>query len=91
MANKQDLVAIIAETGDLPKAKAGEVLDAVFEAITKSLKKKQDVRLVGFGTFSTSKRKAGKGRNPRTGEEIKIPATTTVRFKAGKGLKDALN
>ncbi|GGC49964.1 transcriptional regulator [Siccirubricoccus deserti] len=91
MANKQDLVAIIAETGDLPKAKAGEVLDAVFEAITKSLKKKQDVRLVGFGTFSTSKRKAGKGRNPRTGEEIKIPATTTVRFKAGKGLKDAVN
>jgi DNA-binding protein HU-beta len=91
MANKQDLVAIVAETGDLPKAKAGEVLDAVFEAITKSLKKKQDVRLVGFGTFSTSKRKAGKGRNPRTGEEIKIPATTTVRFKAGKGLKDAVN
>jgi DNA-binding protein HU-beta len=91
MANKQDLVAIVAETGDLPKAKAGEVLDAVFEAITKSLKKKQDVRLVGFGTFSTSKHKAGKGRNPRTGEEIKIPATTTVRFKAGKGLKDAVN
>ena len=51
------------------------MLDAVFEAITKSLKKKQEVRLVGFGTFSTSKRKAGKGRNPRTGEEIKIPAT----------------
>ena len=57
----------------------------------KSLKKKQEVRLVGFGTFSTSKRKAGKGRNPRTGEEIKIPASTTVRFKAGKGLKDAVN
>ena len=87
--NKQDLIAIVAEAGDLPKAKAGEVLDAVFEAITKSLKKKREVRLVGFGTFSTSKRKAGKGRNPRTGEEIKIPATTTVRFKAGKGLKDA--
>jgi DNA-binding protein HU-beta len=89
--NKQDLVAIVAEAGDLSKARAGEVLDAVFEAITKSLKKKQEVRLVGFGTFSTSKRKAGKGRNPRTGEEIKIPATTTVRFKAGKGLKDAVN
>ncbi|MBX9698928.1 MAG: HU family DNA-binding protein [Acetobacteraceae bacterium] len=89
--NKQDLVAVVAEAGDLPKAKAGDVLDAVFEAITKSLKKKQEVRLVGFGTFSTSKRKAGKGRNPRTGEEIKIPATTTVRFKAGKGLKDAVN
>jgi DNA-binding protein HU-beta len=89
--NKQDLVAIVAESGELSKAKAGEVLDAVFEAITKSLKKKQEVRLVGFGTFSTSRRKAGKGRNPRTGEEIKIPATTTVRFKAGKGLKDAVN
>ncbi len=89
--NKQDLVAIVADAGDLSKAKAGDVLDAVFEAITKALKKKQDVRLVGFGTFSTSKRKAGKGRNPRTGEEIKIPASTTVRFKAGKGLKDAVN
>jgi DNA-binding protein HU-beta len=89
--NKQDLVAIVADAGEMSKAKAGDVLDAVFEAITKSLKKKQEVRLVGFGTFSTSKRKAGKGRNPRTGEEIKIPATTTVRFKAGKGLKDAVN
>jgi DNA-binding protein HU-beta len=89
--NKQDLVAVVAEAGDIPKGKAGDVLDAVFEAITKSLKKKQEVRLVGFGTFSTSKRKAGKGRNPRTGEEIKIAASTTVRFKAGKGLKDAVN
>ncbi len=89
--NKQDLVSIVAEVGDLPKAKAGDVLDAVFEAITKSLSTETDVRLVGFGTFSVSKRKAGTGRNPRTGEEIKIPASTTVRFKAGKGLKDALN
>lgn len=89
--NKQDLVSIVAEAGDLPKARAGDVLDAVFEAITKSLKKKQEVRLVGFGTFSTTRRKAGKGRNPRTGEEIKIPASNTVRFKAGKGLKDAVN
>ena len=89
--NKQDLITIVAEAGDLPKAKASDVLDAVFDAIEKALKKQDDVRLVGFGTFSTSKRKAGKGRNPRTGEEIKIPATTTVRFKAGKGLKDAVN
>ncbi|WP_135466449.1 HU family DNA-binding protein [Crenalkalicoccus roseus] len=89
--NKQDLITVVAEAGDLPKAKAGDVVDAVFEAITKSLKKKQEVRLVGFGTFSTSKRKAGKGRNPRTGEEIKIPASITVRFKAGKGLKEAVN
>ncbi|MDB5374831.1 MAG: family DNA-binding protein [Belnapia sp.] len=89
--NKQDLITIVAEAGDLPKAKASDILDAVFEAITESLKAKTDVRLVGFGTFSTSKRKAGKGRNPRTGEEIAIPATTTVRFKAGKGLKDSVN
>ena len=89
--NKQDLIAAVAEAADLPKAKAGDVVDAVFEAVQKALKKKQEVRLVGFGTFSTSKRKAGKGRNPRTGEEIKIPASTTVRFKAGKNLKDAVN
>jgi DNA-binding protein HU-beta len=89
--NKQDLVSVVAEAGDLPKSRAGDVLDAVFEAIQKALKKKQEVRLVGFGTFSTSRRKAGKGRNPRTGEEIKIAASTTVRFKAGKTLKDAVN
>jgi DNA-binding protein HU-beta len=89
--NKQELIAAVAEKTDLPKAKAGDVIDEVIEAITKALKKKQEVRLVGFGTFSTSKRKAGKGRNPRTGEEIKIPATTTVRFKAGKQLKDSVN
>jgi DNA-binding protein HU-beta len=89
--NKQDLISVVAEAGDLPKARAGEVLDALFEAITKSLKKKQEVRVFGFGTFTTAKRKAGKGRNPRTGEEIKIPASTSVRFRAGKGLKDAVN
>lgn len=90
--NKQDLVAVVAEAGDISKAKAGEVVDAIFAAVEKALKAKGgEVRLVGFGTFSTSKRKAGKGRNPRTGEEIKIPASTTVRFKAGKALKDAVN
>jgi DNA-binding protein HU-beta len=90
--NKQDLITAVAEATDLPKAKSGDVVDAVFAAIEGALAKKGgEVRLVGFGTFSTSKRKAGKGRNPRTGEEIKIPASTTVRFKAGKGLKDAVN
>ena len=88
--NKQDLIVAVAEATELPRSKASEVVDAVFGAIEKSLKKKQDVRLVGFGTFTLSKRKAGVGRNPRTGEEIKIPASTTVRFKAGKGLKDAV-
>ncbi len=89
--NKMDLIAAVAEATDLPKTKTAEVVDALFAAIEKSLKKKQEVRLVGFGTFSTARRKAGKGRNPRTGEEIKIPASTSVRFKAGKGLKDAVN
>jgi DNA-binding protein HU-beta len=88
--NKQDLVAVVAETGELSKAKAGEVVDAVFDAISGALKQKEEVRLVGFGTFAISHRKAGKGRNPRTGEEIEIAATTTVRFKAGKGLKDGV-
>ncbi|MGC8776315.1 MAG: HU family DNA-binding protein [Minisyncoccia bacterium] len=75
----------------MSKAKATEVVDAVFAAIESALKKKQEVRLVGFGTFATAERKAGIGRNPRTGEEIKIPASTSVRFKPGKTLKDSVN
>ena len=89
--NKQDLIVAVAEATDLPRSKANEVVDAVFGAIEASLKKKQDVRLVGFGAFSLSKRKAGVGRNPRTGEEIKIPASKNARFKAGAALKAAVN
>lgn len=89
--NKMDLIAAVADETDLPKVKAGEVVEAVFAAIRAALKEKQEVRLVGFGTFATAERKAGKGRNPRTGEEIKIPASTSVRFKAGRDLKDAVN
>jgi DNA-binding protein HU-beta len=90
--NKNDLIEKVAAKAELTKAKASEAVDAVFEEITGALKKKDaEVRLVGFGTFSKSKRKAGMGRNPRTGEEIKIPASTSVRFKAGKALKDAVN
>jgi DNA-binding protein HU-beta len=88
--NKQDLVAVVAEAGELPRARAGEVVDAVFKSISAALKNKEEVRLVGFGTFAVSHRKAGKGRNPRTGEEIEIAATSTVRFKAGKDLKDGV-
>lgn len=72
------------------KTEAGKVVDATFEVIGETLNKSEEVRLTGFGTFSTSERKAGKGRNPRTGEEIAIPASTTVRFKAGKQLKDSV-
>jgi DNA-binding protein HU-beta len=86
-----DLIAAVAEQTDLSRAKAGEVVDAIFAQIEQALRKKQEVRLVGFGTFATSKRKAGTGRNPRTGEEIEIAASTSVRFKPGKGLKDAVN
>ena len=89
--NKMDLIAAVAESTELSRAKASEVVDALFGAIEGALKKKDEVRLVGFGTFVTATRAAGTGRNPRTGEEMQIPASTTVRFKAGKGLKDAVN
>ncbi|MFT8718294.1 HU family DNA-binding protein [Acetobacter sp.] len=89
--NKQELVSVVADDVDLPKAKAAEVVDAVFSAIEKALKNGQEVRLVGFGSFVTAHRKATKGRNPRTGEEIDIPASTSVRFKPGKTLKDAVS
>ena len=88
--NKMDLIAAVAEQTELSRTKAAEVLDAVFSAIEGALQKKEEVRLVGFGTFATAERKAGKGRNPRTGEEMTIAASTTVRFKAGKGLKDSV-
>jgi DNA-binding protein HU-beta len=89
--NKNDLVATVADTSGLSRADATKAVDAVFEAITQSLKQGTEVRLVGFGTFTASKRQATTGRNPRTGEEIQIPASTQPKFKAGKGLKDALN
>jgi DNA-binding protein HU-beta len=86
-----DLIAAVADATELPRTKAAEVVDAVFGAIESALKKSEEVRLVGFGTFATAERKAGTGRNPRTGEEMQIAASTTIRFKAGKGLKDAVN
>ena len=89
--NKQDLVASVAKQADLSKSKAAEAVDAVIDSIKKSLKKGDDVRLVGFGTFSVAKRAATTGRNPRTGEPIKIPASKQPKFKAGKELKEAVN
>jgi DNA-binding protein HU-beta len=86
-----DLIAVVAEETQLPRAKASDVVDAVFAAIEKALKDNQEVRLVGFGTFATTQRKASTGRNPRTGEQMPIPASTSVRFKPGKGLRDAVN
>ncbi len=89
--NKNELVDAVAAVTELTKADAAKAVDAVFDSITKSLKKGQEVRLVGFGTFNVSKRAASQGRNPRTGEPLKIPASKQPKFKAGKGLKDAVN
>jgi DNA-binding protein HU-beta len=89
--NKNELVDAVATAADLSKADAAKAVDAVFDSITRSLKRGHEVRLVGFGTFNVRKRAASKGRNPRTGEEIKIPAGKHPKFKAGKGLKDAVN
>ncbi len=89
--NKNDLTNVVADKSGLSKSQASEAVDAVFEAITSALKSGDEVRLVGFGTFAVSQRKASKGRNPATGAEIDIPASNQPKFKAGKGLKDALN
>ena len=89
--NKQDLINAIAEGADLTKVKAGEALDAFLETVTKTLKKGGEISLIGFGKFLVAKRKATKGKNPRTGEEIKIPAKKQPKFQAGKALKDAVN
>ena len=88
--NKGELIDAVAANADLSKAAAGRALDAALEAITKALKKKDTVTLVGFGTFSVRKRSARIGRNPKTGEEIKIRASKVPGFKAGKALKDAI-
>ena len=89
--NKNDLVAAVADSSGLSKADAAKAVDAVFDSITGSLKGGGEVRLVGFGTFSVVNRKATTGRNPRTGATIQIPASKQPKFKAGKGLKDAVN
>ena len=89
--NKNDLVAAVADDWGLTKSDATRAVDSVFESITNALKGGSEVRLVGFGTFSISNRKASIGRNPRTGEQIQIPASKQPKFKAGKGLKDAVN
>ena len=89
--NKNDLISAVSETSGLSKSDASSAVESVFDAITKSLSKGDDVRLVGFGTFSVAKRKASTGRNPRTGEQMTIKASNQPKFKAGKGLKDAVN
>lgn len=84
--NKGDLIDKIAKDAELTKAQAGDALEAVLKGVTQTLGKGGRVTLVGFGTFSVTKRKARIGRNPRTGKEIKIKAKNVVKFKAGKEL-----
>jgi DNA-binding protein HU-beta len=89
--NKNDLISQVADDAGLSKADATKAVDAVFDSISGVLSNGGEVRLVGFGTFSVAHRKATTGRNPRTGEAIQIAASKQPKFKAGKGLKDAVN
>ena len=89
--NKNDLVASVANDSGFSKADAAKAVDSVFDTISKALSGGAAIRLVGFGTFSVSQRRASEGRNPRTGEKIQIPASKQPKFKAGKALKNAVN
>ncbi len=88
--SKSTLIDVVREHTECTVAAAKDTVDAIFETITKGLKKEGDMAIVGFGTFKVSKRAARMGRNPQTGEAIKIAAGKTVRFKASKQLKEAV-
>lgn len=89
--NKNDLISAVADASGLTRSDATKAVESVFDSVGKALAKGDEVRLVGFGTFSVAKRKASTGRNPRTGEPMTIKASNQPKFKAGKGLKDAVN
>jgi len=89
--NKQELISHVADVTGLSRGDTSRAVEAVFETITNALQRGDEVRLVGFGTFSCSRRKASTGRNPRTGEPMQISESTQPKFKPGKGLKDAVN
>ena len=89
--NKTELVEAMAKESGLSKKDTEKALKAFTDVISKQLKKKDKVQLIGFGTFETAKRAARKGKNPQTGAEIKIPASIAPKFKAGKALKDLVN
>ena len=88
--NKSDLVAKVATASGLTKTNAERAIEATFASITSALKQKEEVRLIGFGTFTVVQRAATEGRNPRTGAKIKIPAKRLPKFRPGKQLKDAV-
>ncbi|AZQ09162.1 MULTISPECIES: HU family DNA-binding protein [Shewanella] len=89
--NRTELIAKIAESADLTKAEAGRALKSFEEAVTAAMKEGDKISIVGFGSFETSTRAERTGRNPQTGKEIKIPAATIPKFKAGKALRDSVN
>lgn len=89
--NKNELIGAVADGSGLSRSDATKAVEAVFDTITGALSKGDEVRLVGFGTFSVAKRKASMGRNPRTGAPMPIKASSQPKFKAGKGLKDSVN
>jgi len=89
--NKTELISRVAEKADLSKEAAAEAVDATFAQITSALQGGDEVRIVGFGNFQVTERKASTGRNPRTGDPIQIPASKVPKFRAGKALKDAVN
>jgi len=89
--NKADLIAAIADDAEISKAKAEYALNSAIEHIIKAVTKGDSVQLIGFGTFASGKRAARMGRNPKTGEHLKIASTKTVKFSAGKAFKDAVN
>ena len=88
---KAELIAAVADKSKLEKKQAKDALDAVLDAITHSMKAGEEVRIVGFGNFVPVDRAEGMARNPRTGEQVKRPASKTVKFRPGEGLKGALN
>lgn len=89
--NKTELIEQVAQQADISKAAAGKAVNAFTDAVTEALKKGDSVTLIGFGTFTVTKRAARTGRNPQTGKEIKIAARKAPGFRAGKALKDAVN
>lgn len=89
--NKNELIAEVADKSDLTKAKASEAIDAFIAVVSKALSKGDEIRLVGFGTFTVVHRKATEGRNPRTGAVIKIAASNKPKFKPGKALSEVVN
>ncbi len=89
--NKSELTAMVAEKAGLTKKDADKAVNAFIDSVTEGLVKGEKVVLVGFGSFETKQRAARKGKNPQTGAEINIPASTVPSFKAGRGLKDAVN